>query len=203
MTTSLLPPNATPGERALEGTVARISNVPTPARAMWNADTCPAALLPWMAWAFSVDNWDDAWTESQRRAAISAAFEIQRRKGTIGAVRRAVASLGLGLQVIEWFEDTPAGDPYTFRVALDVNQDGASQVSLEKMLAVVDAAKNLRSHMASIDLTVTSDSVITMAAVTLTGHDITVEAWIPSEAELLTFEGFALATEDGLTLITE
>ena len=49
---SLLPRNATGAERAIEGATARVGAVPTPFRDLWNPDTCPAALLPWLAWAY-------------------------------------------------------------------------------------------------------------------------------------------------------
>ncbi|MBG8794166.1 phage tail protein I [Salmonella enterica subsp. enterica] len=31
---------------------------------MWNPATCPIRFLPYLAWAFSVDRWDESWTES-------------------------------------------------------------------------------------------------------------------------------------------
>ncbi|MDT9105875.1 phage tail protein I, partial [Escherichia coli] len=118
----LLPNNATPLEAALAEAIARISDVPTPARDVWNPDTCQANLLPWLAWAFSVDEWDADWSEAQKRAAIKAAVPVQRYKGTIGAVREALAALGFGVQVQEWFNQLPAGAPYTYRLLLTADQ---------------------------------------------------------------------------------
>ncbi|MGS4945207.1 phage tail protein I, partial [Meridianimarinicoccus sp. RP-17] len=69
---SLLPPNATPVERGFEAAGARITALPVPVRDTWNPATCPATLLPWLAWALSVDNWDPTWTEGQQRAVIAA-----------------------------------------------------------------------------------------------------------------------------------
>lgn len=203
MSDSLLPPNATAGEIALDESTARVGGVPTPVRTMWNADTCPAPLLPWLAWAFSVDEWDATWTDAQKRAAVKASYEVHRRKGTIGAVRRALDALGLELTIVEWFEDTPVGDPYTFRLSLGVELAGATQEQLAKIIRVVDAAKNLRSHLASIDLSLTSNGVGYFAGVTLSGHEITIEPWAPSEAGVLTEDGMGILTEDGALLITE
>ena len=53
--TSILPPNVTRAERALEGATARLDDVPVPIRSMWNPATCPAFLLPWIAWGLSID----------------------------------------------------------------------------------------------------------------------------------------------------
>ncbi|HKY46149.1 MAG TPA: phage tail protein I [Pyrinomonadaceae bacterium] len=175
MSDSLLPPNATTGERALEGATARIGDVPTPARTMWNPETCPEELLPWLAWAFSVDEWDVTWSVTQKRSAIAAAYTVQRQKGTIGAVKRALEALGLGLEIIEWFQESPPGPPYTFRVSIGVDQGGAGQEQLEKLISVVNSAKNLRSHLLSVDLAVTTTATIYFAAVTIGGHEITIK----------------------------
>lgn len=90
----LLPPNSTPLERALANVAARISNIPVPITSIWNADTCPLNLLPWLASALSVDDWDDTWPEAMKRATIAASLEIHRTKGTVQAVMTALAAAG-------------------------------------------------------------------------------------------------------------
>lgn len=168
----LLPPSSTPLERALANTVAKVSSVPTPARDLWNPDTCPVELLPWLAWAFSLDDWDVTWTESQQRAAVKASYSVHRYKGTIGSVKDALQALGLGVQVQEWFNQIPAGDPYTYKLLLEVNQYGVSLAQLETIQAVVENAKNLRSHMTTLDLTVASNATVYIGAVAMSGNEI-------------------------------
>lgn len=168
----LLPPSATPQERALAETVARVSDVPTPARDLWNPDTCPIELLPWLAWAFSLDDWDTSWTEAQQRAAVKASYSVHRYKGTIGSVKDALQALGLGVQVQEWFNMVPAGAPYTYRLLLEVNQYGVSLEQLNKIQDVVENAKNLRSHMTDLALSVKSVSEVYVASVSLSGNEI-------------------------------
>lgn len=168
----LLPPSATPQERALAETAARVSTVPTPARDLWNPDTCPVELLPWLAWAFSLDDWDVTWTEAQQRAAVKASYSVHRYKGTIGSVKDALQALGLGVQVQEWFNQIPAGDPYTYKLLLEVNQYGVSLAQLETIQAVVENAKNLRSHMTTLDLTVASNATVYIGAVAMSGNEI-------------------------------
>jgi phage tail P2-like protein len=82
---SLLPPNASPQEAAIEAATARIADVPVPNASLWTPATCPAALLPWLAWALSVDEWDGTWPEERQRAVIAASVGVHRRKGTRGA----------------------------------------------------------------------------------------------------------------------
>lgn len=168
----LLPPSSTPLERALADTVSKVSTLPTPARDLWNPDTCPVELLPWLAWAFSLDDWDVTWTEAQQRAAVKASYSVHRYKGTIGSVKDALQALGLGVQVQEWFNQIPAGDPYTYKLLLEVNQYGVSLAQLETIQAVVENAKNLRSHMTTLDLTVASNATVYIGAVAMSGNEI-------------------------------
>ena len=91
---TLLPPNATRLERVLEQSTARIGAVPVSLRPLWNARTCPVQLLPWLAHALGVDEWDANWPETYKRDVIETTREIRRKKGTPGAIKRALAALG-------------------------------------------------------------------------------------------------------------
>lgn len=92
---SLLPPNTTPLERAIEATVSqRLDAIPTLVTGLWNADTCPATILPWLAWSLSVDEWNETWSDDRKRAVIREARLIHQQKGTPAAIRRALDSLG-------------------------------------------------------------------------------------------------------------
>ena len=94
---SLLPANRTDQEAAIETTqAARIAAMDVPVERLWNPATCPAPLLPWLAWALSVDEWDDAWPEEAKRRVIADSVTVHRVKGTVGAVRRALAAAGYG-----------------------------------------------------------------------------------------------------------
>lgn len=200
---SLLPPNATVAELAQEGATSRVSSVPVPVRDMWNADTCPANLLPWLAWAFSIDNWNTNWTEEQKRNAVKAAYVVHTQKGTIGAVRRSLEALGLGMQVIEWFNDDPVGDPYTFRITLDAQFGEITQAALTNALTVIRSAKNLRSHLASVTLAILSQATVFVGAYALIGVELTVGTAITTGLQMVTEDGFTLVSEDGDPIVTE
>ncbi len=168
----LLPGNATIFESNLSESIARISDVPTPSRDVWNPDLCPFALLPWLAWAFSADEWDPTWSEIQKRRAIKTAVAVQRHKGTIGSVADALRALGFTARIQEWFNQIPSGVPYTFRLLLEVDQDGFDYAALQKLLNVVGTMKNLRSHLDSVTPTVASQSNSYFAAVSVSGSEI-------------------------------
>lgn len=149
---SLLPWNASSAERALEAATARLADVPVRVREVWSPDTCPAAQLPWLAWAMSLDVWDAGWTDAQKRAAIRASFAVHQRKGTVGAVLTSLASLGWATDVIEWFEDAPAAAPYTFRVEAELDARGIAPGLYDEIERLALAAKNVRSHLTRISL---------------------------------------------------
>lgn len=89
----MLPRNASRLERAISQTSGRF----TPARVLptiWNAATCPAALLPWLAWALSVDEWSYGWSTAKKRAVVAAALAVHERKGTPAAIRTSLTALG-------------------------------------------------------------------------------------------------------------
>lgn len=142
----LLPFNAFPAERALAQATARVGDVPVVIGDLYNPATCPAPLLPWLAWAESVDEWDSNWTETQKRQVIAASRAVHEKKGTIGALRLAIEALGSNIAVEEWFEQIPPGDPYTFRVTLIIDQEATNAAAIERIERVVLSAKNLRSH---------------------------------------------------------
>ena len=84
---TLLPANATPLERALAQTILTLLDTPVPLNQLWDADTCPVSLLPYLASARSVDRWNANWPEEVKRRVVRDAFAVHQRKGTAGASR--------------------------------------------------------------------------------------------------------------------
>lgn len=92
---TLLPPNVSRLERALDQAAAqRLGALPSLVPSIWNADTCPPALLPYLAWSLSVDEWDNTWSIERKRSVIREAPEIHRKKGTLSAIRHALSVVG-------------------------------------------------------------------------------------------------------------
>lgn len=148
-TATLLPPSAAPGTRALAGALARISDVPVPLRQLWNPYTCPLALLPWLAWALSIDAWKSYWPESVKRERVAQAIAIQRHKGTAESVRAVVQSFGGAVQLREWWQQSPAGTPHTFELWLTLTGAGGTTATadyVDDVIAEVTRTKPVRSH---------------------------------------------------------
>lgn len=87
--------NATPLEISLDlGLEAAVLDIPVPIRDLWRWDTCPATHLPWLAWALSVDIWEEDWPEDKKRSVIRRSFDLHRLKGTLGGIRAYVDLAG-------------------------------------------------------------------------------------------------------------
>lgn len=176
---TLLPSNASTLERAVAALDVRITDTPTPIRDVWNPRTCPADLLPWLAFAYAVDEWDNTWSTDVKREVIAQSLEVKRTKGTPAGVQRALAALGLPAQVQEWFQQIPEGDPYTFRVLIEAQQIGFSAKQLAQIRRVIERYKNKRSHLAGVDISIRSTTGPYLASVALGGHDVNVSDGTP------------------------
>jgi phage tail P2-like protein len=169
-----MPPSATALMRQLSLAADRATSLPIVMRDEWSPDRCPAQILPWLGWAFGVEEWDAAWTDTQKRAAIAASLELKRTKGTIGAVQDAVATMGLTAQVQEWFRDVPVRDPYTYRLILTVEQVGFDTEQFRRLLLLINRTKNVRSHLSQLAVQVNTRDTLYSGGATLLGLDITV-----------------------------
>lgn len=135
---SFLPPNATAQERALEATLARLGDVPVDLRGLWNPDTCPAAFLPWLAWAFSVDEWVPTWPESTKRQVIKDSYSVHAKKGSVASVKEALAAAGFGdATIVEGTANSWA--EYTVALTTAITNEQADEV--RRILAAVAPAR--------------------------------------------------------------
>jgi len=92
----LLPPNATPLERDVSRVCARLDEIPTGINAVFDPETIPAPMLPWLAWGLSVDLWFSDWSITQQRAVCADSLLFHRRKGTPASLRDMLNLYDLG-----------------------------------------------------------------------------------------------------------
>ncbi|SVX71053.1 tail protein I [Klebsiella pneumoniae] len=169
---SLLPPGSSALERRLAQACSGISDLNVPLRDLWNPWKCPAKFLPYLAWAFSVDRWEETWTETAKRQAVSDAFWIHQRKGTVAAVKRVIEGLGYSMTLEEWWEVAdPAG---TFRLEIDLNEIGITEPMIAELERIIGDAKPVSRHMAQITLATGSQGIAWAGAVTVDGESVTV-----------------------------
>jgi phage tail P2-like protein len=163
---SLLPPNATALELAVEEAMVRA--VPIPIRELWDVKTCPDEFLPWLEWALHVDY--PGATPAQKRALIVDSVQLHRTKGTRFALERALAPLGLSSAIFEWFEYD--GNPYCFQVAIDVSDKGMSKLYLSDIEGLIHEYKNVRSHLENLRMIARTRADIRLGAATLSGETV-------------------------------
>jgi phage tail P2-like protein len=147
---SILPPNATLLLKDWEAaTSSRLSLLDGGLRYLNNPDLCPAHILPWLAWAVSVDVWSDDWTEQQKRAVIRQSIQVHKQKGTLGALKRALTAFAYAkTDIREWFEY--GGDPFSFRAVIQFIASGASVRNCQEIYETIMQTKNLRSWLEAI-----------------------------------------------------
>lgn len=146
MIDSLLPPNATKLERDLETLLAHSSDLPVAIKTLWDPRTCPASLLPWLAWANSVDDWQESWPEQVKRRVVADAFEVHRYKGTPYSVQKALDSLGVQIDIFEWWEPAGSGQPGTMTVSALLNENitgsGEGLINAQMLRLITTAIDN-------------------------------------------------------------
>ena len=167
----LLPCNATRHERNLSLATGRVGSIPTdPIRNQWNPATCPTESLPWLAWALSVAPWNPDWTEPQKRSAIAASIQVHRVKGTLGGLKNALAALGYEVAINE-----NTGTPFVFDVDLSASsQTVDSDTIIADATAIILQAKNARSKIGAVSLSVKSPANIYFGAASIGGVEISV-----------------------------
>lgn len=186
MATTLLPPASTTLESALAQLDAeRLEAIAVQIDTLWNPWACPAAFLPWLAWALSVDVWNTDWPEATKRAVIAASYGVHARKGTRRAVNEALAALGFTVGITEWWEAEPEAARFTFTV----DAASAEAITPERQadaLAVILAAKNVRSHLADLRVILQQASrAPSIASASLIGETVAVYPWSPNDLEAL------------------
>ena len=178
---SLLPPNAADQERAIDLAIARLENIPAPLRTLWRPDECHSDLLPWLAWALSVDEWSDSWSDAVKRTAIAASMALHSTKGTPYAVKAALEMVGftnvliqegaLNFYTAEYSYDGEIdyGSDTTwplFTVHLNAGRPNAETVALIRRM--IDKYKNSRSVLENLNYAV----LLYDATINYDGNDI-------------------------------
>lgn len=144
---SILPVSASRAERVVDCVAGdMLSDIAVCLiRYVKNPDLCPAELLPWLAWEMAVDTWNEHWTEAEKRSAIKRAAYIHRHRGTKAALMASLADSPFRSQIVEWYEQTPPGEPYTFRLNVEQKDLPVLMNDHQDLKHAVLRAKNLRS----------------------------------------------------------
>ena len=143
---SLLPPQASPLERALEAVHADrmdglaaeglevLATVRDPLR-------CPEAFLPLLAWEYDTQPYDPGWPEATRREAIRGSIDDWRIRGTRGAVEQILNRNGALFDLVENF----GAEHHSAKLSI-LNTATLANVLLP-IVDQLDAVKRLSVHL--------------------------------------------------------
>lgn len=182
--THLLPPNASQLEQLAAEALAQIERVPVPIRDLVNPDRCPERLLPYLAWAFSVDRWNPNWSVAAKRKVIKAAHFIHAHKGTLGALRRVVEPLGYRIEVTEWWQTVPEGVPGTFSLVLGVLETGITEEMYLELERLLDDARPVSRHLTGLAIALETTGALYLGVQQSDGDELTVYPPDPRDIEV-------------------
>lgn len=132
-----------------------------------NPVVCDSKYLPFLAYAFKVDFWDDRLDIERKRALVQESIVLHSKKGTIWAIERILEVLEVKADTQEWFNH--GWEPYYFRIKLEIEEEFPY---LNQLKRLIDLYKNVRSAY-DIEFDLFLDSSFYIKAVSIT--DIEVE----------------------------
>jgi phage tail P2-like protein len=172
---TLLPPTASLLERNLSESCHIQLNVDL--RFLWDPSLCPVNWLPFLAWQYSVDRWDENWTEQVKRKVIADSFLTHKLKGTIKAIKRAVEPFGYIIRINEWFNtNNEAG---TFSLEIDILDKGITEDDYTELTRIIDDVRAYSRHITELSIVLVSQGTVNLRCLTTDGDILTVTPYIP------------------------
>lgn len=177
MSNSLLSPSASDFMRHVASSTQLLSEIAVNLDTLWDAERCPAQLMPYLAWALSVDRWDKRWSEQTKRQVIKAAWLVHRQKGTIAALRRVVEPFGYLIRITEWWQT--GGAPGTFRLDIGVQEAGITPETYLELERLIADAKPVSRHLLGLAIHLDSLGALPVSAGQYSGDALTVYPYFP------------------------
>ena len=173
---SLLPSNRTLLEQALAQVSMEKPDLPNALRRMISPATCPVELLPWLAIQRSVDRWDPTWSEAIKRKVVKDSFEVHQRKGTVAALRQVVEPFADLIDITEWHQLEPKGEPGTFSMSLALFESGLSEQGLVELERIIGDTKPISRHLVGLSITYSPKGELFLGGSIFTGDEMVVSS---------------------------
>lgn len=111
-------------------------------------DTLTSEQLDHMAAAWDASVWRQSWPIQIKRNVLHNVILEKRKRGTLGAVKKAIETIASFTDLTEWWQETPKGIPHTFKVIASLNNyEGVLESDLqEDLFGLINDAKPVRSH---------------------------------------------------------
>lgn len=112
----------------------------------------PVEVLDAIAWSMRFNELS-AWETADltgKRALLANVLAMRKGSGTRWSVRRMLLLLRLSASVIEWWQETPAAAPYTYKVRVDASDAGvplAALLQIPELVRRFDSTRNQLSQL--------------------------------------------------------
>lgn len=144
----IIAPNSTLLEKSLCQAIIE-HDIPVEISKQQNVDLADEKWLKYLAWEFSVDDWNSAWDIRIKRQQIRESMVVHRHKGTVGAIKRIIGAFGGNAVLREWWQMVPKGPRGTFKITLsfaDIGEIKPGAEYLNNILRMIDASKRESQH---------------------------------------------------------
>jgi len=163
---SLLPANSSALEKALDlGFGALLDRIAPPFPELMNPSSTPVAFLPYLAADRGVSEWSTAAAEAEKRLTVELAWPTARQAGTRLALENAAKGLRLMPVIHAWYEQIPAGQPYSFSVRAFTEQPYSEEIDARLDRRLADAKSERDTLSVSVGLSASGRHYIGAATV--------------------------------------
>jgi phage tail protein, P2 protein I family len=129
-----------------------------------------------LAWQYSVDRWDEKWSEQIKRKVIAEAFEIHKFKGTKESIRRAVEPFGFLIKIIEWWQNNQT--PGSFALEIGVSDTGITEESYNELSRIIDDVKPVSRQLSNLAIQLVSKGSLTIGVSGYDGNTLAIYPYI-------------------------
>ncbi|MFL1781421.1 Phage tail protein [Candidatus Hepatincolaceae symbiont of Richtersius coronifer] len=77
----------------------------------WNPQKCRGDLLPYLALYLGASQWDSSWEKKQKRQVLQNAISVNKKRGTLFALKQALGDLKISASIEEWWHQGVSLDP--------------------------------------------------------------------------------------------
>ncbi len=138
-------------------------------------DNLPSDALPHLAEQYHItgnEGWLQCRNDNEKRDLIKRSIEVHRYKGTKYALTKIFEMFNLEGVIKEWFETD--GEPYTFMVDISFEHTGLDFELLKKLEDLINEYKNVRSHLAHLNIEMPTKTKAKISAISLCGECTTI-----------------------------
>lgn len=110
----------------------------------------PEKLIDILAYDLHVDWYDSRLPLDVKRSMVENSVKVHKYLGTPYAVKKVLSEVFEMVEITEWFEKNPLGQPFTFSLSLDASNDDLMRELQQEILKRLLFYKNLRSHLEGV-----------------------------------------------------